>query len=118
MIFASVVLQHINSQHEDTDMKIFNRLNLFAAAIALVFAGATMAQQSAEDFAPPAEETIDVSDQQLEQFADAQVEIGSIQEDYRSEEHTSELQSRGQLVCRLLLEKKKTATSVRAAHSR
>src|SRR5690625_5726171 len=25
---------------------------------------------------------------------------------YRSEEHTSELQSRGQLVCRLLLEKK------------
>src|SRR5439155_20477214 len=27
--------------------------------------------------------------------------------DHRSEEHTSELQSRGQLVCRLLLEKKK-----------
>src|SRR5437870_9440825 len=26
--------------------------------------------------------------------------------DFRSEEHTSELQSRGQLVCRLLLEKK------------
>src|SRR5687768_18273156 len=29
----------------------------------------------------------------------------------RSEEHTSELQSRLHLVCRLLLEKKKTATS-------
>src|SRR5690625_5429020 len=29
---------------------------------------------------------------------------------YRSEEHTSELQSRGHLVCRLLLEKKKTNT--------
>src|SRR5690625_6538271 len=28
----------------------------------------------------------------------------------RSEEHTSELQSRGHLVCRLLLEKKKTAS--------
>src|SRR5690625_6185827 len=28
--------------------------------------------------------------------------------DLRSEEHTSELQSRGHLVCRLLLEKKKT----------
>src|SRR5690625_6191741 len=28
----------------------------------------------------------------------------------RSEEHTSELQSRGQLVCRLLLEKKNTRT--------
>src|SRR5690606_41577728 len=31
------------------------------------------------------------------------------QEDGRSEEHTSELQSREKLVCRLLLEKKKTA---------
>src|SRR3712207_7811978 len=30
----------------------------------------------------------------------------------RSEEHTSELQSRQYLVCRLLLEKKKTITSV------
>src|SRR5437870_6930147 len=32
--------------------------------------------------------------------------------DSRSEEHTSELQSRGHLVCRLLLEKKKITTSV------
>src|SRR5690625_5932862 len=30
----------------------------------------------------------------------------------RSEEHTSELQSRGHLVCRLLLEKKKTKTNI------
>src|SRR5439155_20566661 len=30
-----------------------------------------------------------------------------LDEAYRSEEHTSELQSRGHLVCRLLLEKKK-----------
>src|SRR5207253_6867031 len=30
--------------------------------------------------------------------------------DLRSEEHTSELQSRGHLVCRLLLEKKKNIT--------
>src|SRR5690625_5140735 len=30
-----------------------------------------------------------------------------LQKDVRSEEHTSELQSRGHLVCRLLLEKKK-----------
>src|SRR5690625_4907570 len=30
--------------------------------------------------------------------------------EWRSEEHTSELQSRGHLVCRLLLEKKKTNT--------
>src|SRR5690625_7418466 len=32
---------------------------------------------------------------------------GSVVEQERSEEHTSELQSRGHLVCRLLLEKKK-----------
>src|SRR5437870_6152376 len=33
----------------------------------------------------------------------------------RSEEHTSELQSRGHLVCRLLLEKKKSAESAHDA---
>src|SRR5258708_9694557 len=33
-------------------------------------------------------------------------------EDRRSEEHTSELQSPDHLVCRLLLEKKKTADSI------
>src|SRR5437660_3916165 len=32
----------------------------------------------------------------------------------RSEEHTSELQSRGHLVCRLLLEKKKKTSKTRA----
>src|SRR5690625_4617748 len=33
--------------------------------------------------------------------------LGLVKESHRSEEHTSELQSRGHLVCRLLLEKKK-----------
>src|SRR5690625_6841998 len=37
--------------------------------------------------------------------ADSPLRTGSVAE--RSEEHTSELQSRGHLVCRLLLEKKK-----------
>src|SRR5439155_24193793 len=36
------------------------------------------------------------------------------QHDSRSEEHTSELQSRGHLVCRLLLEKKKVTFQLRA----
>src|SRR5260221_6561590 len=36
------------------------------------------------------------------------LEIGQGREDFRSEEHTSELQSHSDLVCRLLLEKKKT----------
>src|SRR2546429_2117422 len=35
----------------------------------------------------------------------------------RSEEHTSELQSRLHLVCRLLLEKKKNSTNSRRRHS-
>src|SRR5437868_13230784 len=36
--------------------------------------------------------------------------------DQRSEEHTSELQSRFDLVCRLLLEKKKKQTSANCCH--
>src|SRR3712207_7323625 len=39
-----------------------------------------------------------------------------MEEALRSEEHTSELQSRQYLVCRLLLEKKKTARSARSSH--
>ena len=35
---------------------------------------------------------------------------------YRSEEHTSELQSRTNLVCRLLLEKKKKKTTKKPKH--
>src|SRR5690554_4082907 len=45
-----------------------------------------------------------------EDGADAPVVIG-IDQDPRSEEHTSELQSRPHLVCRLLLEKKNKQTS-------
>src|SRR2546426_11516600 len=36
-----------------------------------------------------------------------QIEVGEVADDVRSEEHTSELQSPCNLVCRLLLEKKK-----------
>src|SRR5688572_32360322 len=42
-------------------------------------------------------------------FATARVTAG--EPDERSEEHTSELQSQSNLVCRLLLEKKKTTVS-------
>src|SRR5690625_6482755 len=42
---------------------------------------------------------------------------GAIIYDVRSEEHTSELQSRGHLVCRLLLEKKKKQTLAIYLHS-
>src|SRR5207253_7185599 len=40
--------------------------------------------------------------------------LGRATIDVRSEEHTSELQSRGHLVCRLLLEKKKKKTDIPA----
>src|SRR3712207_5378603 len=40
----------------------------------------------------------------------------NVHADDRSEEHTSELQSRQYLVCRLLLEKKKTKNSARGTH--
>src|SRR5688572_31602400 len=36
-----------------------------------------------------------------------------VSSDVRSEEHTSELQSQSNLVCRLLLEKKKTTTNLK-----
>src|SRR5258707_11416148 len=43
----------------------------------------------------------------LLRFFSGGVDIGSDSPNFRSEEHTSELQSRQYLVCRLLLEKKK-----------
>src|SRR2546427_12387971 len=42
-----------------------------------------------------------------EHFAWGQIPLPTGQRDLRSEEHTSELQSQSNLVCRLLLEKKK-----------
>src|SRR5690625_6339385 len=42
---------------------------------------------------------------------------GDCQVDLRSEEHTSELQSRGHLVCRLLLEKKNRRRETRTAET-
>src|SRR3712207_8134816 len=50
--------------------------------------------------------TIPVSAKEASEFGILKTEGGMI----RSEEHTSELQSRQYLVCRLLLEKKKTIT--------
>src|SRR5690625_5656322 len=41
-------------------------------------------------------------------FSSANARIRASVQGWRAEEHTSELQSRGHLVCRLLLEKKRT----------
>src|SRR2546421_8328707 len=48
---------------------------------------------------------------------DAHAEALQPREPQRSEEHTSELQSRSDLVCRLLLEKKKKKTNNTANHN-
>src|SRR5690625_5354083 len=49
----------------------------------------------------------------LEDVTDGDILIEGVSlTDKRSEEHTSELQSRGHIVCRLLLEKKKTKISI------
>src|SRR3712207_7999418 len=55
------------------------------------------------------DERVEVVLGQVEGRHDALVEAGG---DRRSEEHTSELQSRQYLVCRLLLEKKKNNTTI------
>jgi len=52
---------------------------LMTLTVALIFAGAALAQTGYEAQQP---EPVDVSDQQLEQFADAQVEIAGIQQDF------------------------------------
>src|SRR5690625_7001174 len=46
-------------------------------------------------------------------FDGHQLAAGRVGVQARSEEHTSELQSRGHLVCRLLLEKKKTSSGAK-----
>src|SRR5699024_12061017 len=53
------------------------------------------------------DEALDIMKQLTDAIAHAHAN-GLIHRDIRSEEHTSELQSRFDLVCRLLLEKKKT----------
>src|SRR5690625_5539290 len=56
--------------------------------------------------------TIDDQQKQFEFHADVKTGVViDVQQTERSEEHTSELQSRGHLVCRLLLEKKKKRCS-------
>src|SRR5690625_7913893 len=70
--------------------------------------------ESADEHDPAEPEIQDLGDGSFRVPARAGIsEVGDLfgleidDDDVRSEEHTSELQSRGHLVCRLLLEKKK-----------
>src|SRR5690625_6940169 len=49
----------------------------------------------------------DIGDVQTPTFQNYEASLDGFRDEDRSEEHTSELQSRGHLVCRLLLEKQK-----------
>src|SRR5437773_6728614 len=60
-------------------------------------------QQNRADLAGKEKEEIEV----IEKFLPKQMSAEELQSEVRSEEHTSELQSHHDLVCRLLLEKKK-----------
>jgi len=65
-------------------MTFGNSFKLFAAAVALTFSMATIAQEQQQQGQAAQQQTIDVSDQQLEQFAEAQTEIAGIQQDFSS----------------------------------
>src|SRR5256885_3546839 len=71
--------------------------------------------------APPASRLEEIAGPLLQARADAQPLVaweGALLQRQRSEEHTSELQSPCNLVCRLLLEKKKNATEMTIAARR
>src|SRR5260221_13867405 len=54
-------------------------------------------------------EELTTTDQLASMYGDVALHFARAKDYYRSEEHTSELQSHSDLVCRLLLEKKKTS---------
>src|SRR2546430_13420466 len=61
----------------------------------------------ATEFLVPAERVLGSVGSSVSGFWQSIAEIENLRGDRRSEEHTSELQSQSNLVCRLLLEKKK-----------
>src|SRR5207253_6011137 len=87
------------------------RANLIAARANLEKARAALVQTKGDyDRAAGLTKAGIMSQQQLDMakanYDSANAAVGGAQANVRSEEHTSELQSRGHLVCRLLLEKK------------
>src|SRR5258708_21294011 len=71
--------------------------------------GATFFSDGLECHGPPIVSDASVTCLRFESFPFTSV--GVVMNSYRSEEHTSELQSPDHLVCRLLLEKKKTTST-------
>src|SRR5439155_20262662 len=88
-------------------LSLHDALPIFGHAIAARSAGVELPSEQA---APEALEGLLVLARDLE-MNDSRLCGHDRPPAMRSEEHTSELQSRGHLVCRLLLEKKKSYTS-------
>lgn len=63
-------------------MTFSNTIKLFVATLALTFGVTTMAQQQQSPPPQQQQQEVDVSDQELEQFAEAQSEIAGIQQDF------------------------------------
>src|SRR2546427_3824849 len=78
------------------------------AAIACSLGPAAAEEPAAEPKAPPSAESVASSTGKIPSFAELEA---------RSEEHTSELQSQSNLVCRLLLEKKKKTKITLSRHA-
>src|SRR3712207_8568812 len=88
---------------------LFPYTTLFRSAVAQAVAFATSHAQLGEDVAAAVVLKPDLTstERELQKFAAARLVDFKVPRRIRSEEHTSELQSRQYLVCRLLLEKKK-----------
>src|SRR2546426_2937055 len=100
-------------------MLVADRAKYFSLIFAIAFASFLLANQISifiGIMTRPASQILDVVDADI-WVMDPQTlysdEVYALR-DYRSEEHTSELQSPCNLVCRLLLEKKKILARVRA----
>src|SRR5688572_31852476 len=81
-------------------------------------AGIAPSTPLATEMTPPAEVAATVLTAVLEGDSDVAADWTLLdQMPWRSEEHTSELQSQSNLVCRLLLEKKKNSTNLHIIHT-
>ena len=83
---------------------------VFLISNMVVFANLTVVLQSARDRIVLVYNGFRI--QQNNQKLETQISLKICAKNWRSEEHTSELQSRQYLVCRLLLEKKKKKQKV------
>lgn len=63
-------------------MQFRTTLKLFALACAMIFGATAIAQETAQQAQQSAPQTVEVSDQELQQFADAQMEIAGIQQEF------------------------------------